>query len=721
MNYLFLNVFMKYKTLNSFLFLFAAIIFFINTTYAQVIYSDESKIIPVGSSVEYLIDEQNTYTFNDILQNKNFKHNSLDVLNLGILPTSSIWIRLKILNKSNTTHLILQLDQPTVDKVIFYHYDTFLKKHVSITMGEFQLFGLRKYLTPDYLFDITIPKGRIHTYYIKINCKENVQIPLYIGTSTSLFNYSVSKNLISGIYIGIMLVMILYNLFIYTSTKDKTYLYYSIFIITTLLTQTHLQGYPFQVLWPNSPWLAMHGSFIFPSLVGIASLEFFKEFLRIKERLKRMYYLSILFIIPYCFAMLLSSLGFYKISYQIIEINAGVISIFMLIASIVIYRMNYREARYFLMGWSIFLLGVCIYILKDFDILPYNNFTRYTMHFGSGIEVILLSFALADKINILKKEKEASQAEVLMALKENEKLITEQNIELEKRVTKRTHELSTTLKNLKDTQAQLVDAEKMASLGQLTAGIAHEINNPINFVSANVKPLQLDIDDLLSIIQKYENINPNENIDEQIKNIDKYKNQIDYTYLKQEIGTLLHGIGDGAKRTAEIVKGLRNFSRLDEGDIKTANLNEGIESTLTIVRSAMPNNVKVVLNLGELPLIECYPGKLNQVFLNAINNSVHAMQKNKIVPNHTLTISTYVLDHSVCVSIEDTGIGMSDEVKQKMFEPFFTTKDVGEGTGLGMSIVFKIIESHNGNIDVQSAINKGTKITFTLPKKLVIS
>ena len=554
-----------------------------------------------------------------------------------------------------------------------------------------------------------------------------MQLPISIGTPTAIFNYSVIKNLISGIYIGIMLVMMLYNLFIFFSIRDKSYLYYTIYLFFLLLTQTNLQGYPFQFLWPNMPWIAIHGSFLLPALVGLASMTFFKEFLRIKERTPKLYYIYVFLVIPYCISMLLSILGLYSIGYQILEVTAALVSIFMLIVSAIIYKRGNQEARFFLIGWSVFLLGVCIYVLKDFDVLPYNNFTRYTMQFGSGIEVILLSFALADKINILKREKETSQAEVLIALQENEKLITEQNIVLEQKVEERTLELNTTnkslsitLKDLKDTQSQLVDAEKMASLGQLTAGIAHEINNPINFVSANVKPLSLDIDDLLVLIQKYESITSSEVLEEKLKEIEQYKKQIDFEYVQQEIKSLLQGIGDGAKRTAEIVKGLRNFSRLDESDIKEADLNEGIESTLIILRSEMPTNIQIVKKLGAITPIECYPGKLNQVFMNAINNSIHAMKKNKTIPQHTLTISTYMSEQSVCVTFEDTGIGMPKEVIARIFEPFFTTKDVGEGTGLGMSIVHKIIESHGGHIDIESEVGKGTKIIFTLPKKITI-
>ncbi len=344
---------------------------------------------------------------------------------------------------------------------------------------------------------------------------------------------------------------------------------------------------------------------------------------------------------------------------------------------------------------------------------------------GSALEAILLSFALADRINTLKKEKEQSQATALVALQQNEKLITEQNFVLEQKVEERTvelkqtnEELNVTLTNLKGTQAQLVNAEKMASLGQLTAGIAHEINNPINFVSANVKPLKLDIEDLLELIKKYEALNSSEYSDKEFKQIEAFRKEIDIDYLKKEMETLLLGIEDGAKRTAEIVSGLKNFSRLDESEIKEVNINEGIESTLVLLRSKIPQNTEVIVKLGKIPPIECLAGKLNQVFMNLFGNALYAIGvKNSKKPNK-LIISTYTAHDKVYVSVEDTGIGMTKEIKEKMFEPFFTTKDVGEGTGLGMSIVFKIIESHGAKIEVESEYGIGTKILLILNKKI---
>ncbi|GAB1464220.1 hypothetical protein MASR2M52_23210 [Pedobacter sp.] len=333
-----------------------------------------------------------------------------------------------------------------------------------------------------------------------------------------------------------------------------------------------------------------------------------------------------------------------------------------------------------------------------------------------------MSFALADKINYFKKENELAQVQALNASLENQKLIKEQNIVLERKVKERTEELESandtlnlTLNNLKSAQSQLVDAEKMAALGQLTAGIAHEINNPINFVTSNVKPLQLDIDDLKDIIKKYESIDFDKDIKSQILEIEAYKKQIDLAFINNEIVSLLSGISEGAKRTAEIIRSLRNFSRVDETDMKPIDLNEGLISTLILVKSTLPDNLTVIKDLGNLPKVECMPGKINQVFMNLVSNAVQAIKSKEIqAEEEFLTIKSWYDNQQVFISIKDTGIGMTEEVRHRIFEPFFTTKDIGEGTGLGLSIVFSIIEKHKGHVEVISEPGKGTEFIIIL-------
>jgi hypothetical protein len=219
----------------------------------------------------------------------------------------------------------------------------------------------------------------------------------------------------------------------------------------------------------------------------------------------------------------------------------------------------------------------------------------------------------------------------------------------------------------------------------------------------------------MSLIEKYDEINE-QNVKEKQKEIEEYKKDIDVEYLLEEIGSLLKGIDEGAARTSEIVKGLRTFSRIDETDIKRIDINEGLDSTLILLNSVMRDKIHVEKKYGEIEKVECFGGKINQVFMNIINNAIHAVEKNKErQEDGKITITTTQKDHQVLISIRDNGTGMPEEVRSKIFEPFFTTKDVGEGTGLGLSIVYNIIESHKGKIEVESELGKGTEFIITLP------
>ena len=675
-------------------------------------FKNGNKPLVISSSLLIYEDESNQLTIKEAIS-KEFTPTSSQVPNLGI-SESTFWIKIPIQNLSDQTQLMLNLSLPTLDKVEFY-FPISTNTYNSIKTGEELPFYNRKYKDPNYLFDISIPKGKTNTFYLKISSKEAIQLPINLGTKNVIYNQIKNRDILSGIYFGIMLVMILYNLFVYLSVKDKSYIYYVVYIVLILLTQTSLQGYPFQYLWPNHPLVAQNSLFIFPSLVGIASMAFMNVFLRIKSYNSTLFKLSFLLSVPYLVSIFFALFQSYKASFIIMEINATIVSIFMLYAAVKIVKNGYQPAKYFLAAWSIFLVGVFIYILKDFGILPFNEFTRYTMHIGSAIEVILLSFAMADKINIMRAEKEESQRKTVKLLKKNEKIIREQNVILEEKVEERTIELNQTLTNLKETQSQLVDAEKMSSLGQLTAGIAHEINNPINFVSSNIAPLRQDIDDVNAILRKYGELEEAGNIPEKLKEIEALKQELDFEYLQTELISIIDGIEDGATRTTEIVSGLRNFSRLDEGELKDANINEGIEATLILIKNKL-NGIKIEKSLGSLPDVECNPGKINQLVMNLIDNSIYAIEK-KDIKDGVIGVTTENKNSSVILTIKDNGIGIPENIMDKLMDPFFTTKDVGEGTGLGLSIVRSIIDSHGGKINVISEVNKGTEILVVIPIK----
>ncbi|WP_129714927.1 7TM diverse intracellular signaling domain-containing protein [Pedobacter sp. SYP-B3415] len=710
---------------------FFILLFFCSLPYQSVIAAVQTDTVQIadgevlsnfGTKVRLLADPTQSLTAEKAIGSAGFEKVTSDVPNLGI-SNSAYWLRMVIKNKTSSDELTLQIPLPTLDKVDFFQFDGNTKLLRKEQMGDSRPYYSRSFDNPFSTFVFHLKKGETTTVLIRLSGGEQLQVPLILTKSEVIDKNNADAFLVFGMYAGIIVVMFIYNFFLFISTRDKTYLFYIIYIFFIGLLQANFQGFTFKYLWPANVTVSTYAVYILTPLAALTALEFMKKFLHSDVYVPRLNRWLNIFYIPYGIAVLLAFLGNLNVSYQLLQITAVIIAIAMLFTAWRVHRQGFQPAKYFILAWSFFLLGLCIFVLKDYNILPYNTLTYNMMPLGSAVEVTLLSFALADKINVYRKEKEQSQEEALRVLQENERLITEQNIQLERKVTERTVELQSanssleqTLKDLKDAQSQLVDAEKMAGLGQLTAGIAHEINNPINFVTSNIKPLELDIKDLREVISMYEKIDPARDLHEQLEAINSFKRQIDMAFVNEEINTLLSGIGEGARRTAEIIRSLKNFSRLDENDTKPVDLNEGLDSTLVLVRNIYPQNLKVIKNYDNLPKVECLPGKINQVFMNLVSNAIYAI-KNKPEQREEefLTITTRNLGDKVSISIKDSGTGMTEEVKNKIFEPFFTTKSVGEGTGLGLSIVFRIIETHKGTIEVLSTINVGTEFIITLP------
>lgn len=695
----------------------------IHSTFANdtIIFNNEYTIQSIGNQIQILNDKSNQLSFDDIKSSNQFKPSDENVPNLGITEETH-WIKFTIKNELVNRRILLQLQYPIIDEIEFYspsENNTYSK----IIAGELIHFDHREIDNQNYLFYLDIPKGGVYTYYMKLRSGEQIQLPLLIGAQKPIYEDLIQKDLVFGLYIGIILVMAIYNLFVYFTVRDKSYIYYVSYIVFVGLTQAVLQGYGFKYLWPNSTWLVVQSTFLVPVLNGWTAIAFVKNFLNTKVNFNLGHKILNVIFFFYTICFFLSLFNQFYLAQNLVQLTAMFGSLLTIYIAYRVGKQGYRPAKYFLVAWTIFLLSVVVFVLKNFNILPYNNMTFYSLQVGSALEVTLLSFALADKINIYRKEKEESQLEALRVSQENERIIREQNVMLEVKVEERTRELNQSnldlnlaLTDLKNAQTQLVDAEKMASLGQLTAGIAHEINNPINFVSSNIKPLRRDIEDIQTLVAKYEELVEKNQLDVQFSEVTSLKKELDYDYLKHEIDVLLKGMADGAGRTVEIVKGLKSFSRLDESDLKYANVNEGIESTLIILSSTFRGKINIVKELGSIPEIECFAGKLNQVFMNIINNAAQAVLSAHANDDEgKVIIRTQHNEGNVSVHIIDNGTGMSEEVRSKIFDPFFTTKKAGEGTGLGLSIVYSIIELHKGTIEVESTLGVGTEFIITLP------
>lgn len=697
-----------------YLILFVVLSAFFTKANAQQVIVFKGQNLVIGKNVAILEDTTNSLDIQTVRKSTRFVQSQTEVPNLQ-LSKSDFWMRFIIKNESESNAMLLTLEYPTLDVCEFYYSVNGTYKVERLSDDD--PFTKRKYKHQDFIFDINNPKDSTGTYYLKVQSGQQMILPIVLGSPQKIAESKLTNDMLWGCLVGILLVMMLYNLFVYLSTKDISYLYYVSYTLFIGLTQTTLSGYTYRFIFPNSPVLFNNCIIIFPALAGISLIFFSRSFLGIKDRMPVMDYIFKAVIAMYVVAIAIRLSGHALIGYRAIDISALCLSVSIYAAVITLSIRGYRPAKFFVLAWTIFLAGLVLFVLRNLGVLSYNNFTNNTMQVGTAIEVTLLSLALADRINTFKADKERSQEETVQALQENERIIREQNVILESKVAERTHELNESLEGLKQAQSQLVESEKMASLGQLTAGIAHEINNPINFVTSNINPLKRDVEMILEAMTTIESVSQSDlSADEKKKKIKEYKQEIDFDYLMVEIGHLIKGIDEGASRTAEIVKGLKIFSRLDEDDLKKTGINEGLESTLVVANNLLNNNIKVITEFGELPLVECYAGKLNQVFLNIISNAIYAVEKQfGDKAGGEIKINTTADDENVIITIADNGTGMNEQTLKKVFEPFFTTKEVGEGTGLGMSITYNTIKRHNGQIAVNSDSGKGTSLIIKIP------
>ena len=289
--------------------------------------------------------------------------------------------------------------------------------------------------------------------------------------------------------------------------------------------------------------------------------------------------------------------------------------------------------------------------------------------------------------------------------------LSRSNDRLEEQVQVRTQELETTLTNLKLTQSQLIQSEKLSSLGEMVAGIAHEVNNPIGFVDGNLQHAERYMTQLLAHIALYQT--PGLSADDLAEHAD----DIDLAFIQEDLPKLLASMKIGTDRIREIVLSLRNFSRLDEAQLKSADLHEGLDSTLIILHHRLTQTpghpIALEKNYGNLPNVQCYAGLLNQVFMNLISNAIDALENTQ---KPKITLSTHVTSHHAIIRIQDNGPGIPESAQTHIFDPFFTTKEIGKGTGLGLSISHQIItEQHHGTIVCESNAQQGTTFTLTIP------
>jgi signal transduction histidine kinase len=753
-----------------FLFLYLSLPNFLFANDPLVLYDFKTEH-KVSKYIKYYFDSSNALGIKDILEDKALEwvdNKNPESLSLGF-NTSTLWLSFDVINICcENKNWYIELGYPPLDSITYYHI-TEDGKTTTIQDGDQYPVPNNSIKSKYYNFLMVLPNNGKSKIVFKIRSESSLAIPLSIYSAEGFSEKIQLEEYFFGAFCGIMVIMAFYNLFIYFSTKENSYLFYILYILTFLLQSLSLRGYIREYL-PSLLYLNNVAPILFTELSLFFGLSFTSSFLQTKENLPFLHKLILSYMsVPFIGLSLLFFTN-YSIAIKYATITTFVSSFLILFVSITSIRNKFRPARFFILGWGMLSLGIVIYALRMGGILPHNFFTNSSYQIFSIMEILLLSLALGDKINILKKE-------------------FSQNLEL--KVNERTRELSAmvelvyeqkgaveqTLKELKETQAQLVEAEKKAALGQLVSSVAHEINNPISAIQANVgiaesalKPIFLDFFSFIRTLsevqvnvfkelvqlsissQVYISTREERNLKKKIdlefqqytpkneKNFLEIKDLLlelrlfdqfhkytelfteeDFLFVLQNLLILisefraLKNINISVEKTTKVVFILRKYlNTYIKGEYKTISISEEINKVLLLYDNYIRNSIKIIRLYNYELNINCISDDVKHVWRNLIYNSIQAMQSTD--KNLSISIDKIYKDTKMYakVQIMDSGIGIETENKQKIFSPFFTTKPQGEGIGLGLYISKTIIDEHNGQIEFESEKNK-TIFTILLP------
>lgn len=448
-------------------------------------FSDDKKVFLVGEFLSFYIDSTNKKSLVDVLNVDEFKKSYTKVPNFGTNP-STFWVKFSITNQTLSNKILLALEFPELNEVTFY-YPTKGGEYKSIESGQQVKIKDRLYSHQDYIFDLDLLPNQSKTYYLRIRTDEDVILPVKVGNEKKLLELLDVQDFIFGVYYGILLIMIFYNLGVYLLVKDKSYIYYIFYILFVGLVQLCFLGHGFKYIWPNSIWFSENMVYLSGIGSGIFVLLFASNFLCVKENLPKLKYGVFGLVSIYLVALLLVLLGIKTLAFNLINFNAFLVSIYLILISVILIKRGKREAKYFLFAWSWFFIGVIIFVLRNFGILPFNAYTYYVLQIGSSIGLFLLSLALADKIKTYRRQKEEAQKQVLKELIYKKDLIKKHNEELDEKVKDRTLQLEQANKELSKK-----NEEKVVMMKE----IHHRVKNNLQIVNSLLRLQSHEFKDL---------------------------------------------------------------------------------------------------------------------------------------------------------------------------------------------------------------------------------
>ncbi|MDC0254191.1 sensor histidine kinase [Bacteriovoracales bacterium] len=614
-----------------------------------LVLNNEKQFFQLGPHLDILEDKSSKLVINEVENLKNFKPNKKMVANFGF-SKSAFWAKFRVENKSNQKTWFLSFNNYQQNDVRFYQKSE--KGWKEKRSGDFQPFSNRDVKAKPMVF--SIKPGSSSLYFIRVKGVIS-RISLSLSTPSYFVGEQTREDYILGMFFGLLITMAIYNLFIFISTKNESYLLYVAYVVFIGLVFANIQGYSQRYLFKDFPWMNNNGYIIFVGFAGVFVILFTSSFLELKEKVPRLYILMMVFVFTNILLIIFSFTIPVKFSVLYMNINLLLYTPFIFLCGFLRTRMNYRPSRYFLAGFGVLIFSIIVNTLMIFKIIPSVNFFRqYGVLLGNAFELILISMGLADRFNLiqekaLEKEKEAKEIQQHHA------------VTLKKEVEIRTFELS----------------QKNEQLKTYNYTVAHDLINPIGVA--------------LTYVDYYQSIDP--------ENKDKRENMI-------------QRVREAIEKSISIINGILINFTVDKVDLKRRDLLKIVEMALEHLQLKIEEKkVKINLELRAESII-CNDVSMYQVFTNLIGNSIKYSKDENV----EIKISSFKNKGEVFVQVSDNGLGID---KNKINSIFNLKSREGahkvKGLGIGLSIVKNLVKENNGKVEVNSELGKGTTFTLIFP------
>lgn len=642
-----------------------------------ILLNGSPKIENVGLHTYMYIDEIGSLSFDDIksphFQNQFYKSNT-PYPNFGSTK-SVIWCKMLLKNTSHEKHL-LEIGEPTIDSINFYLQGNNIH---SYNTGNNFAFNDRSILTNQFLLPLNLDSGEVKTIYLRLKSDEPLQFTIKTGTYKAFLENNQTMDVIQGMYYGFMLVIVLYNVFLFIGIRDTIYLYYVFFTASICFTASYIKGYEVILFKESLHWLNPYPAVIY-SIASVSAIVFSMRFLQTNKQApvwnKGFWVLLPLHFIPVI-------LNFFGHGYEAMAMIQSVVflaSIYLFTVVIIIYNKGFKPAKYFLWGWSAFLSGVLVTLMKDNQLLPPNDVTNSAFQIGSSLEVLLLSMALADKINNYRKEKRIAAALVLRASRENAKIMLQQKTMLETKVKERTSELEDKNEVLNKQKEELKELNTMKD--KIFSILSHDIRGPLNSLHGIIGLL-------------------------------KSKG-----LSKEDMDMLLEDLSRTLSTTRNLLDNILHWaiSHIKEGksSMVKIDLKETVHETIEILRySARTKNITVENRIYKDVFVTNDVNMVRLVLRNLLSNAI------KFTPeNGMIHIDVQKKENELVLSVTDTGMGISDDNLKKLFsiKENYSTKGTSneKGTGIGLILCKEFLNKNNENIWAESTEGKGSVFKFSI-------